>query len=92
MNMEVGDRNGARADLAQVEAGCTLGDSGGDRLLDVSTVAEILSCSERTVWRWRDEGWLPDSITIKRVVRWSRKAIMAWIDAGCPRTRAEGRV
>ncbi|MBT3295729.1 MAG: helix-turn-helix domain-containing protein [Verrucomicrobia bacterium] len=92
MNTETEKLDSGCARLAHQDGVVYAGGNGGDRLLDVSTVAEILSCSERTVWRWRDEGWLPKSITIKRVVRWSRKAIMAWIDAGCPRTRAEGRV
>jgi predicted DNA-binding transcriptional regulator AlpA len=55
-----------------------------DHLLDVRKVAEILGCSERTVWRWRDEKLMPESITIGRVVRWSCRTIMAWIGAGCP--------
>ncbi len=64
-----------------------------ERLLDVSQVAEILSCSERTVWRWRDEKVMPTAIAIGRVVRWSRRAIMEWIQDGCPRSGAdEGRV
>ena len=56
-----------------------------ERLLDVSKVAEILGCSERTVWRWRNDKLMPESITIGRVVRWSYCTIMAWIGAGCPR-------
>jgi predicted DNA-binding transcriptional regulator AlpA len=62
-----------------------------DHLLDVSKVAEILSCSERTVWRWRDDKVMPEAITIGRVVRWSYRALMAWIGAGCPKgSKTEG--
>jgi predicted DNA-binding transcriptional regulator AlpA len=55
------------------------------QLLDVRKVAEMLSCSERTVWRWRDEKLMPEPIVIGRVVRWSFRTIMAWIEAGCPK-------
>ena len=56
-----------------------------EHLVDVGKVAEILGCSERTVWRWRDKKLMPESITIGRVVRWSYRTIMAWIGAGCPK-------
>jgi excisionase family DNA binding protein len=58
--------------------------SHGDRLLNVAEVAEILGLSERTVWRWRNQKRMPQGITIGRVVRWSYRAIMEWIAAGCP--------
>ena len=57
---------------------------GFDRLINVSQVAELLACSERTVWRWRHGALMPPGITIGRVVRWSCRRIMEWIGAGCP--------
>ena len=57
---------------------------GQDHLIDVGKVAEILSCSERTVWRLRNKKRIPAGISLGRVVRWSYRAIMDWIAAGCP--------
>ncbi len=53
----------------------------GDRLINVQAVAEILDCSERTVYRLRDRNIIPPSIEIGGLVKWSYKAIMSWIAA-----------
>jgi excisionase family DNA binding protein len=56
-------------------------------LVDVADVAQMLSASERTVWRLADAGKIPAPVRIGRLVRWSRQAILAWIVAGCPSVR-----
>jgi excisionase family DNA binding protein len=55
--------------------------------MDVDAVAAMLNCSPRTVWRLADGGRMPTPVRIGRLVRWSRKALAAWIDAGCPVSR-----
>jgi excisionase family DNA binding protein len=57
------------------------------QLMDVDAVAAMLNCSPRTVWRLADGGKMPAPVHIGRLVRWSRKALTAWIDAGCPAAR-----
>ncbi|MBW7863584.1 MAG: helix-turn-helix domain-containing protein [Candidatus Hydrogenedens sp.] len=58
-----------------------------EKLLDVAALAELLGCSERGVWRWRDSGRLPAPVTLGRLVRWREGDIQAWIQAGCPDVR-----
>ena len=43
--------------------------------LSSSSVAKLLDCSARTVWRLRDQGALPAPIRLGRVIRWRRSAI-----------------
>ncbi len=80
---------GSGTGLLHQDGALMLLDGGGDHLIEVREVAKILSCSERTVWRWRDNGHLPAPVTIGRVVRWSYRTIMSWIEAGCPCCEAE---
>ncbi|MBP8130864.1 MAG: helix-turn-helix domain-containing protein [Candidatus Hydrogenedentes bacterium] len=50
-------------------------------------VAAALGISTRSIWRMRDTGVLPPSIKLLGSVKWSREAIMAWINQGCPDLR-----
>ncbi len=50
-------------------------------LLNVKRVAELLSCSPRTVYRWVDSGLLPQPIRIGGSVRWPEKAVMEWVES-----------
>lgn len=54
------------------------------RLVDVRSVAEMLGVSSRQVYRLADAGRMPQPIKLGGAVRWSRRAIVEWIDAGCP--------
>lgn len=49
-------------------------------LLDAAGVARLLAISPRSVWRMADAGDLPPPIRIGRLCRWSRSAVVAWID------------
>lgn len=53
-------------------------------LLDVRTVAALLGCSSRHVYRLADGGRMPRPIKLGSLVRWRRAELRAWIDAGCP--------
>ena len=53
------------------------------KLLDVRTVADLLDCSTRHVYRLSDAGRMPAPIKLGSLVRWSRTAIEDWIAAGC---------
>ena len=67
-------------------AGRTLAD-GDAALLDVNQVASLLSCSARHVYRLADAGKLPRPHKLGALVRWSRQAVLDWIDDGCPSCR-----
>jgi predicted DNA-binding transcriptional regulator AlpA len=51
---------------------------------ECADISNLLKISERQVWRLNDSGRLPGCIRIGRSVRWSARAIDAWIEAGCP--------
>lgn len=53
-------------------------------LLDVDSVARMLSCSPRHVYRLRDGGRMPASVKLGGLVRWNRAEIEQWVAAGCP--------
>lgn len=53
-------------------------------LLDVREVARLLGVSPRHVIRLASEGRMPRPIRLGRSVRWSRREIISWLDAGCP--------
>jgi len=53
------------------------------QLLDVQSVAEILGCSSRHVYRLSDAGRLPSPVKLGSLVRWSATAIEEWIAGGC---------
>jgi len=55
-------------------------------LLTTKQAAELLSCGERTLWRWSRCGIAPAPVKIGGTVRFKRADLLAWIRAGCPRT------
>ena len=56
-------------------------------LLDVHTLATMLQCSPRHVYRLSDAGKMPRPLKLGASVRWRRKDVEDWIEAGCPVTR-----
>jgi len=54
-------------------------------LLTVHDVAEMLSCSPRTVYRLNDAGRMPKPVRLGSLVRWPKAIVERWIDQGCPR-------
>ena len=60
-------------------------------LLDVGTVAAMLSCSARHVYRLADADRLPRPVKLGSLVRWRADEIAEWIAAGCPAKRSGGR-
>lgn len=52
-------------------------------LLDVRTVASMLGCSPRHVYRLFDAGRLPRPVRLGTLVRWRRAELALWIDDGC---------
>jgi predicted DNA-binding transcriptional regulator AlpA len=53
-------------------------------LLVAKDLASLLAVSERHLWRMRSGGLLPDPIHLGRSVRWRRREILEWLDAGAP--------
>jgi len=60
-------------------------------MLDVQTVAKLLKCSGRHVYRLSDSDRMPRPLKIGSLVRWRRDDIRQWIDDGCPSKRSGGR-
>ena len=62
----------------------TTKEKNNDRLLSLEQVADILAVSRRTVYRFRDSGFMPPAIKLGRMLRWRESEIQEWITAGCP--------
>ena len=60
-------------------------DSAG--MYDAESLARLLKCSTRTIYRLCDAGRMPRPIKLGALVRWPRAAIVDWIGAGCPSCR-----
>ncbi len=60
-------------------------------LLDVDSVAEMLSCSTRTVRRMADSGQMPRPLKIASLLRFRRSDLEAWLADGCPNCRRASR-
>ena len=58
-----------------------------EALLDVQSVAELLSCSTRHVYRLAGSGRMPRPVKLGALVRWSKAGILEWIARGCPDCR-----
>lgn len=54
-------------------------------LLTTAEAARLLNVGERTLWRWSRSGVAPAPLKIGGTVRYNRRALSEWIDAGCPR-------
>jgi len=53
-------------------------------LLDVQTVAALLDCSSRHVYRLADGDKMPRPFKLGALVRWRKDDVRQWIEAGCP--------
>lgn len=58
-----------------------------ERLIDVHSVAAMLSVSWRTVIRHADAGLMPSGLKIGALRRWRESEIRNWINGGCKRVR-----
>ena len=54
------------------------------QLLTVDEIARLLKVSNRTIWRMRSSGQLPEPVRIGGGVRWRQSEIKNWIEEGCP--------
>jgi len=54
------------------------------QLLTAKSLAEILSTSVRSIWRYRSSGRLPATVCVAGAIRWRRTDIEQWISWGCP--------
>lgn len=53
-------------------------------MFDTRDVAQLLKCSDRHVTNLRRTGRMPPAVKLGTIVRWPRRVILDWIDAGCP--------
>ena len=59
-------------------------------LVSAKALAKMLAVGERTIWRLRDGGKLPEPLRLGGAVRWRRSDILAWLEGGCRPVRAAG--
>ena len=59
-------------------------------MLSVQDVAKIIQCSDRHVSNLRKAGRIPPPVKLGELVRWPRRVIDEWIQAGCPAAAAPG--
>ena len=52
--------------------------------LSVEEVAEVLGISRAHVWRLHSSGRIPKPVRLGRAVRWNRKTLENWLEAGGP--------
>ncbi len=57
------------------------------KLLDVTSVARLLDCSTRHVYRLSNAGRMPAPVKLGSLVRWNQIAIDKWFAEGCPTYR-----
>jgi len=57
-------------------------------LLDVKSVAALLGCSGRHIYRLSDCGKMPRPLKVGSLIRWRRVDVLDWIAAGCPAVRS----
>jgi excisionase family DNA binding protein len=60
-------------------------------LLEVQTVAALLDCSSRHVYRLADSDRMPRPFKLGALVRWRKDDIRQWIESGCLSNRKGGR-
>lgn len=58
-------------------------------LLDVQSVADLLDCSPRHIFRLAERQQIPEPVRLGRMVRWRRGEIQRWIENGCPAAGGE---
>lgn len=56
-------------------------------MLDVRTVAEMLGCSTRHVYRLSDSGRMSAPVKLGALSRWPADSIREWIGQGCKSVR-----
>jgi excisionase family DNA binding protein len=52
--------------------------------LTIRDVAKLIKCSDRHVTTMRKNGKIPKPVKLGAMVRWPRRVIEEWIEAGCP--------
>jgi excisionase family DNA binding protein len=60
-------------------------------LCDVRSVAALLQCSPRHVYRLSDAGRMPPPLKLGALVRWRRQDLDNWLAGGCKPVRAVGK-
>ncbi len=53
-------------------------------MLSTQDIAKMLQCSDRHVTNLRKDGRIPPPVKLGELVRWPRRVIDEWIEAGCP--------
>ena len=73
-----------RATGAPIRANISTASETVSELVDVRAVAAMLDASTRHVYRLADAGLMPGPMKLGALVRWRRRQVLDWINAGCP--------
>jgi predicted DNA-binding transcriptional regulator AlpA len=60
----------------------------GVALINATQLAKLLGISERSLYRLKSTGQLPEPISLGGSVRWNLAQVRIWIDQGCPVPRS----
>jgi excisionase family DNA binding protein len=60
-------------------------------LVDAKEAARLCSISESMLYKLNAAGRMPAPVRIGTLLRWKRRDLLEWIDAGCPTDGWEGR-
>ena len=50
------------------------------KMLNCRQLAELLGCSQRSIWRWAKDGTLPPAVRVGAARRWSERSIRGWVE------------
>lgn len=56
-----------------------MADEQAEEYLTPEQLAELLQVSEKTLRRWRNEGTGPPFVRIGRIIRYRKRAALAWL-------------
>ncbi len=57
---------------------------GESAMMDVREAARLCSFSESMIYKLNRAGKMPPPIRIGTLLRWRRRELLEWIEAGCP--------
>jgi excisionase family DNA binding protein len=57
---------------------------GGSPLADAEEAARVCSISESMLYKLNAAGKMPAPVRIGSLLRWKRRELLEWIEAGCP--------
>ena len=64
---------------------------GESAMVDVKEAARLCCFSESMIYKLKRAGKMPPPIKIGALMRWKRRELLEWIEAGCPEDGWKGK-